>query len=427
MSISSGFIGPYPVGDVLGYGAFSRVFASTAPDGTPVVLKVAARRGGSAGLTRGIYFPAQAMIFPTGGAPVREEFTADQVCDVFAAEVAFLRAGGRRVPRLVDQQMHGDRPVLVLERLQRQWSAREVPGEFVELLRGLAELASAVGRAHGDLKPEHIFRREDGVFAFIDPGFADASGRRALTPEFNPWMVTGAASDVCAVAVMLYRHYTGNFPPVSPWMTGGPDADQPRLCDISPAPTGVGEWVDAVLRPTQASGAMASAAWPRWVHSHAEAADALASAMQRPIVESAAHALPRTRSQISATTPLGWFVKESWTLLHPSGQCNVICSREPLDPSIDALRYANIQGDLLRKEFPHFAEYSFGPFVFASGQTGYLREFSWTPPDGVPVRQMQTYYANDGTGFTSTATAALSVSDQHRGTFLMVLQSMRFA
>jgi hypothetical protein len=98
-----------------------------------------------------------------------------------------------------------------------------------------------------------------------------------------------------------------------------------------------------------------------------------------------------------------WFAKESVTLLAPDGQANVIASSEPLDPGIDTQTYANVQGDLLRREFPGYREHSFEPFP-AFGRQGLLRVFEWSPPDGVTVTQMQMYFAEDGRGYTATAT-----------------------
>src|SRR3954452_15177039 len=64
----------------------------------------------------------------------------------------------------------------------------------------------------------------------------------------------------------------------------------------------------------------------------------------------------RFEARLQAALPAGWFVKESITLLAPDGAGNVIVSTEPLDPSIDTARYAEVQGELLRNEFPGFTE-----------------------------------------------------------------------
>ena len=109
------------------------------------------------------------------------------------------------------------------------------------------------------------------------------------------------------------------------------------------------------------------------------------------------------RGSVQTVVPDGWFTKESITLLAPDGQANVIASSEPLDPSIGVEQYAQVQGDLLRKEFPGYREFSYRS-VTAFGQPGYLRHFEWTPPDGVRVTQLQVYTVTTGRGWTATAT-----------------------
>lgn len=108
--------------------------------------------------------------------------------------------------------------------------------------------------------------------------------------------------------------------------------------------------------------------------------------------------------QLSVPLPDGWFHKESITILAPDGQANVIVSTEPLDPSLDSEAYARIQGELLAGEFPWFAQVSFGPISWLGGKRAFLRHFTWTAPDGVPITQLQAYYAEAGRGFTATAT-----------------------
>jgi hypothetical protein len=112
--------------------------------------------------------------------------------------------------------------------------------------------------------------------------------------------------------------------------------------------------------------------------------------------------------QLRASLPEGWFAKESMTLLAPDGQANVIASSEPLDTSITAQRYAEIQGELLVKEFSGFRELRFQRTLILGGRPGYLRQFEWTPEDGVPVTQIQLYYAANGRGYTATATTPSS-------------------
>ena len=55
-------------------------------------------------------------------------------------------------------------------------------------------------------------------------------------------------------------------------------------------------------------------------------------------------------------------------------------------------------------EFPGYEEKSFDRMEVFGGRPGYLRHFQWTPPDDVPVTQLQLYYVESGRGYTATAT-----------------------
>jgi hypothetical protein len=121
--------------------------------------------------------------------------------------------------------------------------------------------------------------------------------------------------------------------------------------------------------------------------------------------------------------PDDWFGKESLTLLAPDGQANIIASSEPLDPGIDTERYAQVQGDLLANEFPHYHQHSFEPFP-AFGRRGWIRVFEWQPPDGVHVTQMQVYYAENGRGYTATATTPSTQFDRFEWQFKVVLSDI---
>ncbi len=131
----------------------------------------------------------------------------------------------------------------------------------------------------------------------------------------------------------------------------------------------------------------------------------------------------RYQGTIRADVPAGWFVKESITLLAPSGQANVIVSSEPLDPTLTSEQYATAQGELLRREFPGYVEHRFDRTqVF--GMDGYLRQFEWSPPSGMRVAQVQAYATRAGRGFTATGTAPATVAAEHTRTFLAVLRSI---
>lgn len=127
---------------------------------------------------------------------------------------------------------------------------------------------------------------------------------------------------------------------------------------------------------------------------------------------------------LSADLPEGWYGKESITLLSPDGQANVIASSEPIDPAIDTRRYAAAQGRLLRKEFPGYREQEFEATRMLGGRRGYVRRFSWVPPDGVAVSQVQLYYAEDGRGYTVTSTTPRSEADRLKDDLERVLDSV---
>jgi hypothetical protein len=129
--------------------------------------------------------------------------------------------------------------------------------------------------------------------------------------------------------------------------------------------------------------------------------------------------------RICVPVPEGWFVKESFTLLAPDGQANVIVSREPLLRDVDVAEYATVQGDLLRRQFPHYIEHDVSMVELASGMA-WARTFAWSPPDGVRVRQRQLYFVVPGTGFTATATTPESQVQRFSEVFEDVLRRAIF-
>jgi hypothetical protein len=122
--------------------------------------------------------------------------------------------------------------------------------------------------------------------------------------------------------------------------------------------------------------------------------------------------------------PDGWCAKWSVTVQSPTGDANVIVSSEPLDPTIDSKDYADAQGELLEDEFPGYDEESFERAT-AFGMPGYLREFRWTPEDGDPVRQLQSYAADDGTGYVATGTALARDFDDLRDDMVEIMDDAR--
>ena len=115
--------------------------------------------------------------------------------------------------------------------------------------------------------------------------------------------------------------------------------------------------------------------------------------------------MPFNRLTLSVAAPEGWFRKEQVMLLAPDGQAFVIASSEPLDPTISAQQYAEIQGELLAREYPGFRQTRFEACVAFGSLPGFVRDFSWTPREGSEVIQIQCYAVTGGRGYTATATA----------------------
>lgn len=132
------------------------------------------------------------------------------------------------------------------------------------------------------------------------------------------------------------------------------------------------------------------------------------------------------RFQPRLTAPMleGWFAKESITLMAPDGQANVIASSEPLDGTFDSQRYALLQGELCRKEFPGYRELAFESARVFGGKDGYVRRFVWNPPDGVPVTQIQGFYAEPERGFTFTATTPSTQFERFEMQFRQLIEGL---
>ncbi|MEJ2852989.1 MULTISPECIES: DcrB-related protein [unclassified Saccharothrix] len=133
----------------------------------------------------------------------------------------------------------------------------------------------------------------------------------------------------------------------------------------------------------------------------------------------------RTRPSITIDLPAGWFFKESYTLLEPTGRANVIVSSEPLDPAITAREYAETQGGLLAGEFPGYEPLGdIQPWRVRGVAEAWLREFSWRPEGSDPVCQIQAYTVRRGRGFTATATTTRAEMWDHRRVLTDVLRSI---
>jgi hypothetical protein len=122
-----------------------------------------------------------------------------------------------------------------------------------------------------------------------------------------------------------------------------------------------------------------------------------------------------------------WSFKESYTLLSPDGQANVIVSSEPIGPDMDSDAYADIQGDLLQREFPGYEEYAFESMLLFGGYAGFMRKFKWIPPEKDPVTQIQIYYASGGKGYTATATTPSSQYERYADLLHQTLTALRIA
>ena len=135
------------------------------------------------------------------------------------------------------------------------------------------------------------------------------------------------------------------------------------------------------------------------------------------------------RPRLRATVPDGFEIKESMTILAPDGEMNVIASGEPLVEELDAQRYAEIQGDLLEREFPDYEQLGFEPSPVFGGRPGYLRWFRWQPPDegSVPITQAQAYYAFGRRGYTATATVPTFLLDRWRPEMEQIIASLELA
>ncbi len=112
----------------------------------------------------------------------------------------------------------------------------------------------------------------------------------------------------------------------------------------------------------------------------------------------------RTAHQLSLEVPQGWSVQEKLTLLSPDGSGNVIASCEPLD-GMGLEEYVELQGDLLRENFPDYREHRLEPVVVSGGIAGMLRDYGWTPEGASPTRQLQLYVVFEGRAITTTATS----------------------
>jgi hypothetical protein len=86
--------------------------------------------------------------------------------------------------------------------------------------------------------------------------------------------------------------------------------------------------------------------------------------------------------------------------------------------------YAEGQGEVLMREFEGYQELGIGPTELFGGRQGIIRRFSWTPPDRGEITQIQLYYAEDGRGYTATATTPTAALADTEELLLAVLNNL---
>lgn len=200
--------GRYLLGDLLGAGGMGMVFAATAPDGTPVAVKLLQTRRG-----RDAY--------------IRARFDAEARSGMLVEHPNVVRVIDRGetadgVPFLVMTRVRG-KPLGAHVRQAGQLPLRRAVELVCQLLAGLAALHRA-GIAHGDVKTDNILVDSDDRVTLIDLGLARfeaaahvRDGTIAGTPEYMaPEIACGgpttAASDIYAAGVILYEVITGTTP-----------------------------------------------------------------------------------------------------------------------------------------------------------------------------------------------------------------------
>jgi hypothetical protein len=133
-----------------------------------------------------------------------------------------------------------------------------------------------------------------------------------------------------------------------------------------------------------------------------------------------------TDNSLTLGIPRGWSFKESYTLIAPDGQANVIASTEPLPHSMTPFEYQQRQGNELQAEFPEYREHSLEQItVLGLDQLAFLRTFSWRPEEAEQVTQMQLYAVESGRGITVTATTPSVHFAEQRPTLIEAIRSIK--
>ncbi len=236
-------VGPWVLGDRIGAGGMSTVYAATRP--TPAgperaALKLAKRPG-------------------------------DGTRALFAREASLLdRLHLPALVRVIDQGTHtDDRPYLALERVEGRPVGVDARGrsgwERLLLLWRVCRAVDGLHRAgvvHGDLKPDHLLVRADGTVVVLDLGLArdlhepspSPGHGPGLTPEFAaPEQIlggpVGCPADVYALGLVIREVLEGRRGHL-PWACGGDDVATldlpPEMSD--PSGSTVAQYVVGVLR-----------------------------------------------------------------------------------------------------------------------------------------------------------------------------------
>jgi len=116
--------------------------------------------------------------------------------------------------------------------------------------------------------------------------------------------------------------------------------------------------------------------------------------------------MTRFTPRLSLPLPDGWRAREEITLVAPDGQANIVASSESVSADLTTREYAEAAGTTLASnQLPGFQEISFEPSELSDGREGWLRRFTWDPPDAPNVTQSQLYYVEGERGYTATATS----------------------
>lgn len=104
----------------------------------------------------------------------------------------------------------------------------------------------------------------------------------------------------------------------------------------------------------------------------------------------------------------------------------MIFSSEPVEEEMDTQALTELNGQLLLEEFPEFEELSLEPLYLPDERLAYVRDFTWNPPDGAPVRQSQLYYVEEERGYTATATTSIELFPRFEKVFQQIFGGLVF-